>query len=118
MQTANFAVAQGIDHGPAFNWWVKYVLKKRDKIIASTRKCQTKCLKKSHKFVIELTKTVEQDVALYSKNDNMLWADIISKDLENTKMTFEIFPDWKPAPIGHKFVQCHMVFDIKMVDFR
>ena len=30
VQTAEFAVAQGIDHDPAFNWQVKHVLKKRD----------------------------------------------------------------------------------------
>ena len=35
---AEFAAVQGIDHEPAFNWWVKYVLKKRDRIIASIRK--------------------------------------------------------------------------------
>ena len=29
VQTAEFAVAQGIDHEPAFDWWVKHVLKKK-----------------------------------------------------------------------------------------
>ena len=33
-------------------------------------------------------------------------------------MAFEVLPDEKSAPIGHQFVQCHMVFDIKMEDFR
>ena len=37
VQTAEFAVAQGTEHEPAFNWWVKHVLKKRDRIIASIR---------------------------------------------------------------------------------
>ena len=41
MQTAEFAVAQGIDHKPAFDLWVKNVLKKRDRIIDSVRKWQT-----------------------------------------------------------------------------
>ena len=53
-QTAKFAVAQGIDHEPAFNWLINHVLKKRDRIIASIRKRQTQYLKKSHKFGIEL----------------------------------------------------------------
>ena len=30
VQTAEFAIVQGIDHEPAFNWWVKHVLKKRE----------------------------------------------------------------------------------------
>ena len=37
MQTVEFAVAQEIDHKPAFNWWIRHVLKKRDRIIASIR---------------------------------------------------------------------------------
>ena len=37
MQTGEFAAAQGIDHKIAFNWWVKHMLKKRDRVIASIR---------------------------------------------------------------------------------
>ena len=33
-------------------------------------------------------------------------------------MAFEVLPDRKSVPIGHQFVQCHMVFDVKMEDFR
>ena len=73
VQTAEFAVTQGIDHEPSFNWWVKHVLKKRDRIIASNRKWQTRYVKKSHKFGIELLKTLEQALALEAKNGNTLW---------------------------------------------
>ena len=47
VETAEFAVVQGIDHEPAFDWWVKHLLKKRDRIIASIIKWQTIHLKKS-----------------------------------------------------------------------
>ena len=33
-------------------------------------------------------------------------------------MAFEVLPDREPVPIGHQFVQCHMVLDIKIEDFR
>ena len=33
-------------------------------------------------------------------------------------MAFEVLPDGTSAPIGYQVVQCHMVFDIKMEDFR
>ena len=79
MQTAEFAVAQGIDHEPVFNWWVKHVLKKRVRILASVRKQQIRYSKRSHKFGIELPKTVEQALVLDDKNGNTLWADAISK---------------------------------------
>ena len=35
VQTTEFAVAQGIDHEPAFNWWVMHVLKKRELLSVS-----------------------------------------------------------------------------------
>ena len=56
MKTDDFAVVPWIDHEPTFNWWVKHVLKKRNGIIASIRKQETRYSKKSHKFGIELHK--------------------------------------------------------------
>ena len=43
VQTAEFAVVQGIDHAPAFNWWVKHVLNKRNRIMVSIRQQQSRC---------------------------------------------------------------------------
>ena len=60
--------------------WVKHVSKKRDRIITIIRKQQNRYLKKSDKFGIELPKTVEQVLAMDAKNDNILWADAISKE--------------------------------------
>ncbi|KAL7487375.1 hypothetical protein ACHAW6_012978 [Cyclotella cf. meneghiniana] len=34
LQVAEFAIAAGIADEPAFNWWVTWVLKKRDRIIS------------------------------------------------------------------------------------
>ena len=63
MQAAEFAVTQGNYHEPAFNWWVMHVLKKREIKIARDRKMQIRCLKKSHKFGIELPKAMEHAFA-------------------------------------------------------
>ena len=37
IQVAEYAMAQGIDHEPAFGWWVPYILKKRDRILAAVK---------------------------------------------------------------------------------
>ena len=94
------------------------MLKKRDRIIASIRKWQTRYLKRSHKFGIELPQTVKQTYVLDAKNGNTLWADAISKEVKNVRVAFEVLPDWKSVPIGNQFVKCQMVFNIKMEDFR
>ena len=118
MQTAEFAGAQGIDHEPAFNWWIQHVFKKRDRIITSIRKQQNRYLKRRHKVGIELPKTVEEALALYTQNGNTLWADAISKEMKNVRVAFEVLLDGKSVPIGHQFVRYHMVFNVKMEDFR
>ena len=35
VEVAEYAVAQGIDHEPAFAWWTRHVLKRRDRIISA-----------------------------------------------------------------------------------
>ena len=82
----------------------------------SIRKPQTRYLKKTHKFGIELTNTVEQALALNAHNSNTLGADAIYKEMENVRVAFEVLPDGESIPIGHQFVQCHMVLNIKMED--
>ena len=37
---------------------------------------------------------------------------------KNVRVAFEVLPNGKSVPIGHQFMQCHMVFDIKIEDFR
>ena len=71
---------------------------------------------KRHKFDIEFPKTVVQAYALDAKNDNILWAGAISKDMENVRVAFNVLPDGKSVLIGHQFVQCNKIFDIKMED--
>ena len=73
---------------------------------------------KSHKFGMEHPKSMEQALILDAKNCNNLRADTISNVFENIKVAFKILPDGKNEPIGHQFVQCHLVFDLKIEDFR
>jgi hypothetical protein len=88
-----------------------------ERIISLVKRCQTRYLKRTHKFSIELPKTVQEALALDKKNGNTLWADAISKEIKNVRVAFKILPDGQPAPIGHQTIPCHMVFDIKIEDF-
>ena len=116
---AEYAVTHGIDHEPAFNWWMKHFLKKRERIISLVKRRNTRYLKRTHKFGIELPKkTVPEALAIDRKNGNTLWADAIAKEMKNVRVAFKILPDGEKAPIGYQKIPCHMVFDIKMEDFR
>ena len=88
LQTEEVKITQGIDHEHAFNWWVKHVLKKWDRIFASIRKWQERYLKRNYKFGIELPKTVEQALNVNAKNSNTFWTDTESENVRvalNTK---------------------------------
>ena len=80
------------------------MLKRRDRIIARIRKWQTRYFKRSHKFGLELSKTLEEAYALDAKNGNTFWANATSKEMENVSVAFKVLPDGKPVPIGHQFV--------------
>jgi len=101
LETAEYAVTIGIDHEPAFNWWVPHVLKKRDRIISLVRKRMTRYLKRTHKFGIEVPKTVKEALELDRKNDNTLWADAIAKEMKEVCIAFNICPDGHVALNGY-----------------
>ena len=118
VQAAEYAVARELDDEPAFNWWVKQVLRKRDRIISQVQKRQTRYLKKTTKFGIELPKTAADAYALDKKNKNTLWADAIAKEMKNVKVAFQILSNGEVVPHGYTQIRCHMIFDVKMEDFR
>ena len=50
IETYEYAVAQGIDVEPAFNWWVTHVIKKRANIISLVNNRSARYINKTHKF--------------------------------------------------------------------
>ena len=44
---------------------------------------------------------MKEALALDAKNDNTLWVEVITKESQNIKVTYEILPDGKKAPKGH-----------------
>jgi len=119
LETAEYAMTIGIDCKPAFNWWVPYVLKKCDRIISLVRKLTLCYLKRTHKFGIEVPKTVKDEaLKLDPKNGNTLLADAIAKETKEVCIAFNIHPGGHVAPNGYQKIPCHIVFDVKMEDFR
>ena len=100
IETAKYAKILGIDHEPAFNWRVPHVLRKRDCIISLVRKRKPRYLKWTHKFGIELPKTIKEALELDKKNGNTFWADAIAKEMKDVCVAFKSLLDGQPAPIG------------------
>jgi hypothetical protein len=74
-------------------------------------------LKWTHKFGIELPKTIKEALELDKKNGNTFWADAIAKEMKHVRVAFKILLAGQSVPIGYQKIPCHMIFDIKMEDF-
>jgi hypothetical protein len=112
VQLAEFAVAQKIHTEPAFAWWVPFVLKKRERILS---KVKSKYWMRTHKYGIEMPKSVQHAIQLDEKNGNTLWWDAIMKEMANVRIAFEKFKgEKKDLPPGYQEIKCHMIFDVKL----
>ena len=67
IEVAEYAVAQNLQAEPAFNWWVSFVLKKRERIISLVKKRNARYLKRNQQFGIDLPKNVEEACILDEK---------------------------------------------------
>ena len=111
VEVADYATKVGIANEAAFAWWVPYTLRKRDMIISFVK---ARVLKRTHKYGVEIPRTVKEALALDSKNGNTFWADAIKKEMFNVGIAFEILDDNEHIPPGWKENSVHLVFDVKM----
>jgi hypothetical protein len=82
LEMAEYAVTQGIDHEPAFNWWFPQVLQLQKCIISLVKKRKMSYLKKNLKFGIEVPTSVDYALKIDKQNGNTLWADTLGKEMK------------------------------------
>ena len=110
VELAEYAVANKIVEEPAFAWWVRPVLRRRDRIL---KKVKSRYWSKTHKFGIELPKSVAESLAIDRRTGTEFWRLAIEKEMKNVMPAFESRDD-NVVPIGYKQIPCHMIFDVKM----
>ena len=69
VETAEFAVARGLQDEPTFSCWVPYTLRKRDQIIAAVN---SRVRKLTHKYGVEMPTSIEHANERDTKNGNTL----------------------------------------------
>ena len=111
IEVAEYAKSRCLDSEEAFKGWVPFTLCKKDAIIAavSQRKWKT-----THKFGIEIPRTVEQAMAIDRKASSTHWQEAIKREMSNIGIAFEILEEKKATPVGWSKVTGHMIFDVKM----
>jgi hypothetical protein len=112
---AEYAVSRDIHKEPAFAWWVPYTMKKRNRILAAV---QARYHKKTHKFGIRMPKSVQEAYTIDKSNGNEDWRKSIQKEMNDVMIAFQVLEDTEDVPIGHEYVKCRVIFDLKMENFR
>jgi hypothetical protein len=117
IETAEYAYANKIIDEPAFAWWAKDVLQKRDRIVGKLKTCYW-CT--THKFGVQLPHSVEEALKIDSHTKTSHWRTAIKKEMTNVRPAFQRWDGTvEQASNGKSLVEyqrirCHMVFDVKM----
>ena len=111
VELAEYAKANHLVEEPAFKWWVPFTLGKRNRIL---KKMKNRYWRTTHKFGIELPKTVKDAKRLDAKNGNTLWMDALKKEMKTVWVAFKILDEDAEEPkAGRNFLKCHIVWDLR-----
>ena len=110
IETAEYALNNKIIEQPAFAWWAKDALRRRDRTIC---KAKTRYWKRTHKYGIELPKSIQDALQIDKRTGTDFWRKALEKEMKNVMIAFEYTEDGKP-PLGHERLGYHMIFDIKI----
>jgi hypothetical protein len=69
---------------------------------------------RTHKYSIQVPKTVEYALRIDRDSGTDLWQKAINKEMTNNKIVFKFLDDDFPVPIGYKRMRGHMIFDVKL----
>jgi hypothetical protein len=110
VEVAEYAMVNKIIEEPAFAWWAKQVLRKRDRII---KKVKSRYWDHTHKYGILLPKSIKEALRIDRETRTNFWQKAIEKEMKAIERAFE-FKDDDKMPVGHQHIDCHMVFDVKI----
>jgi len=116
VQLADYAIANSIAHEPAFKWWVHKVLKRKERII---NKIRSKYWRTTHKFSIEVPKSVEEAYEIDRSTGTSHWTRALEKEMTNVRVAFEKLDNvsqdqMRTGKIKPGYSYCSTHIDIKM----
>ena len=92
LKVSDYAVANKIIEEPAFYWWAKADLKRRNRIV------KYRYWSRTHKFGLKLPHIWEEAIANERKMGTNYWRHTIEKLMEAEGIAFNIFND---RQVGH-----------------
>ncbi|MGH3054925.1 MAG: hypothetical protein ACRDL7_08110, partial [Gaiellaceae bacterium] len=87
VKVAQYAVNNCIDAEPAFDWWVRELLKRQKRLIKAG---VSRHRRAGYKFGIRLPESTQEALRYATDDGTMLWRDAIEKAMENVKVAFHV----------------------------
>ena len=115
IQTAEYATVHKLQDEPAFAYWVKTTLKRRNR---NVKKVASRLQKHNFKFGFEVPTTVKRALEIDKENGNNLWATAIADEMASVRIAFKILGEDEKVLPTYKYMEGHLVFDVKMENFR
>jgi hypothetical protein len=108
IQIADYATANNLTNKPAFQWWVPFVLKKRARIL---RKVKTKYLSTTHKYGLELPKSVSHHALAFDKRTGTeFWKIAIEKEIRKFSRLLSFSMTKIPKPHQDSLLWKHTLY--------
>ncbi|MGH7954509.1 MAG: reverse transcriptase domain-containing protein, partial [Gloeomargaritales cyanobacterium] len=111
VDVAEYAVANRIDDEPAFDWWVRIILKRKTRLIKASISRHRRV---GYKFGIRIPETTEEALRFDQEDGTSLWRDAIKKEMAGVKVAFDVLEKGAKPPPGYKRIPLRMVFTVKM----
>ena len=118
VELAEYAFSNKLLEEPAFAWWAKDVLRRRNRIIS---KVKSRYWKTTHKFGFKLPHSVEEALKIDEETGTDYWRNAIEKEMSKVRVAFERWDNGTLEEarsgkklVGYQEIGCHMIFDIKM----
>jgi hypothetical protein len=121
LELAEYGVVNGIQDEPAFNWWVKDIMRVRTSIIS---KVKSRYWRTTHKYWVRLPHSVEEALQINCNTGTALWQETILKERTRVCIAWMARDNVTPDKvrigkvkdmIGYQEITCHMIFDVKRI---
>ena len=91
--------------------WIKHTLRRKKYLLKAVK---TRYARRTHKFGIQLPQAVDEALAIDRETNTTYWYDAIQKEMKNVRVAFKFLDSGERVPVGHKWIKCHLIFDVKM----
>ena len=110
IELAEYIRAKHLHKELAFRHWVPIVLQQREVIVSKVKARSIT----SHKYGVEIPRTVIQAHRLDEKNGNSVWRKAIEKEMTNVGIAFQLLDHGEDPLVGYTKASGHLIFDVKM----